>query len=260
MLIQRSNTSAGGGTPKTSRFKVYSTLHTKFAATGIVRQLRALGFSAVYVDKVKVSDGCIYILFNAYSLRVFPKKYILFQTEVNGSHWFSKRYHHIISNALMVWDYCEANMGCYDHRNRIIMNPGISEQIKHDKKIPFLFYGWIEGSDRRQRILAELKKHIPVTVVTDKLGGDMWEILKSAETVINIHYYDHSPFEVFRVNEALSFGCNVISEPPAVEQYSGLVTFTDDLVKSCRKHKYSEKDLSVLDNLNDLKNAILPWL
>jgi hypothetical protein len=75
-----------------------------------------------------------------------------------------------------------------------------------------LFYGWIDGSIRRKWLLNELSKHIKITTVTNKTGEQMWRILQRTWTVVNIHYYNDAPMELFRINEALSHGCNVVSE------------------------------------------------
>lgn len=46
-------------------------------------------------------------------------------------------------------------------------------------------------------------------VVENTLHQQMWDILKRTKVVINIHYYDNSPLELYRLHESISHGCKV---------------------------------------------------
>lgn len=242
---------------RTLRFKVYSPPHTKFAALHLVEQLTKLGHRAKFVSDINKYDPDIHILYNATSLHKFPKKYIVYQTEIHGTHYFNSRYLRIIKGALGVWDYCCDNLHCYQHPKTSIVTPGISIQASAGRDIDFLFYGWIKGSDRRSKILTDLSAHIDFEIVTNKLGSDIWNLLRRTKTVVNIHYYDHSPLEVFRINEALSFGCNVISEGYS-DRYAGIVEFchADEMGKVCKRQSEKSKDLATLENLFEIEAAV----
>lgn len=248
-------------TRKTFRFKVYSPPHTKFAAIHLVEQIKKLGHYAVLTDFIGRNDPFIYILYNATTVKTLPRRYIVYQTEIHGTHFFNSRYAKIIKGAMAVWDYCSENLGSYSHSNVSIVTPGISQQHGVIRDIDFLFYGWMKGSRRREVIVKKLQKQVRLTVVTNKLCADIWEILKRTKTVINVHYYDHSPLEIFRINEALSFGCGVISEGYS-ERYSDSVTFRhySEIVEEAviQKKKFAQKtaDLSKLDNLLEVQAAI----
>ena len=242
---------------KILRFKVYSPPHTKFAALHLVEQLKKLGHNAAFTEKVNITDSSIYVLYNATSLTRFPKKYIVYQTEIHGTHFFNQRYLRIIKGALAVWEYCSDNLHCYNHPKISIVTPGISPQRHGEKDIDLLFYGWIKGSKRRDMILSELLRKTDIEIVTNKLCHDIWGLLKRTKTVINVHYYDHSPLEVFRINEALSFGCDVISEG-YTDRYAGNVMFCDhsEIWEYIKKPVQKSKDLSNLDNLLEVKAAL----
>ncbi len=108
-----------------------------------------------------------------------------------------------------MWDYSEANQHTYKHENKCIVTPGINPQTAEEKTIENLFYGWIEGSKRRKQIIDSLSENIDLKVVTNLTGHEMWNILAKTKKVVNIHYYEDSPLELYRLHEALSFGCEV---------------------------------------------------
>lgn len=192
--------------------KILTVAHCLFEATHMAQKLTEMGHPATIVDGVDIQDESLYIIYNACGMRRMPKNYIVAQTEICGSHWFGPSYHRILRNARAIWDYSQENIQAYHtmNPNVCIVPPGIHPQ-KHMavKDIEFLFYGWITGSPRRRRIVDQLASEMNLTVVTNKLGKAMWEILARARTVINVHYYDHSPLELYRLHESLSFGCDV---------------------------------------------------
>lgn len=229
--------------------KVISNAHTMFAAIHLVQQLRKIGYPASIVDTFDLQDESLYIIYNAVGLRRMPKNYIVQQTEIWHSHFFNKCYFKTLQRARAVWDYSTENFKAYRAIKRTcIVTPGINPQPKAEKDIDYLFYGWIEGSVRRQTIINELKKTCNLTVVTNRVNGEMWDILKHTKTVINIHYYANSPLEVYRINEALSFGCNVLTE---VGLINGLRYST--IRNSDRFFQIFERDL---DNTEEIKHGL----
>lgn len=243
------------------RFKIYSPPHTYFAAGHLADQIRKLGHTAILVEKINTDDDYIYILYCAATLREFPRVYIVYQTEIKYSHWFNDRYLRIIRKAKAIWEYSKGNIDVYKHINNhvSIVTPGVSEQPKKVKTIPFLFYGYINGSQRRIKIIEQLRRTLPMKVVTNSFGGNMSDILRQTKVVINVHYYDHSQLEVFRLNEALSHGCHVVSEG-SDDKYKGLVDFSPSyrLAESAQSvvNVDFKKDLKCLDNLEELRKAI----
>lgn len=192
-------------------FKIITVSHTAFAAAILVSQLEKLGHTAKIVDSIDVRDPDVYIIYNAVGIRRLPKNYIVQQTEIHCSHWFNLGYLRILRNALAVWDYSEQNVKRYEKQNKniSIVTPGVHNVETNGKDIDFLFYGWLKGSERRQRILSEIQKELRVTVIENTLRGTMWDLLKRTKEVINIHYYDNSPLELYRLNESISHGCKV---------------------------------------------------
>lgn len=243
--------------------KVWSTSHCRFAAIHLVEKLRLLGYQAELITTVNTDDPDLHILYNAVNLPAFPKNYIVYQTEISGSHFFNDRYLAIIKNALAVWEYSESNTLSYKHINTSIVTPGINLQPIQQKDISLLFYGWIEGSLRRLSIINKIKKYHDIMVVTNTTGVSMWNILNRTKIVINIHYYDNSPLELFRINEAISHNCMVISEGNS-KRYSDIVFFENDintmtqyLIPAMKSIPYNQPDLSVIDNTKEIRDALL---
>lgn len=243
------------------KFKIHTIRHTLFAANHLVEQLRKLGHEAIMINEFAPNDETIYIIYNAATcLNRLPKNYIVYQTEIGTSYWFKQPYINCIKNALAVWDYSEVNTSAYKHvTSKIaIVTPGINPQPPVEKTILVLFYGWINGSARRALLTKNITPHIPLTIVTNELGNKMWTILAKAKVVINLHYYDNSPLELFRINEALSFGCNVVSEGHS-DRYP-TVSFGKnypELVEKIKEalHKPFEPPIG-LDNLEEIRFGI----
>lgn len=229
-----------------------------FASRLLYKQMVRLGKSVEIVNRIDPKDeSSIWIIYNNSLSWAVPKHYISYQTEQIGTHWFNDRYYERLSKSIAVWEYNAINIDCYNHCNSNIqiVSTGIDLQPKQPKKIPMLFYGAI--SERRKKAIESING---ITVVTDMLGNAIQPILASSKTVINIHYYDRSPLETFRINEALSHHCNVISEHSISgdSDYTDIVTFGDIdelkyLVDMCDK---PTPDLSKFDNLEQIRFAL----
>src|SRR5688572_9300461 len=108
--------------------KILSPKHTLFAAKHMVSQLGKIGLQAQIIDDLDIRDKSLHIIYQASPMYRLPKNYVVMQTEIAGSHWFSNGYRTTIKNALAVWDYSEKNFTAYDHDKRFIVTPGISPQ------------------------------------------------------------------------------------------------------------------------------------
>lgn len=244
-------------------FKIFTPPHTLFAANIICEQLVKLGHKASITDKIN-NDDFIYIIYNASAYKgQLSKKYIVYQTEVASSHWFNADYFATIRGALAVWDYSDKNVQKYArfNKNISIVKVGVSIQPKQVKDIPLTFYGWIKGSHRRSILIEKFQKRFKLNVVTNLTGEAMWNILSRSKIILNVHYYNNSPLEVFRINEALSHGCHVISEIPYSGEYRDYVHFyrTDSelnvLINKVSQMEFNY-DLKPLDNLESVRLAI----
>lgn len=191
--------------------KIISPSHTMFAALILRDQLVKLGYPSTIVNEIDYKDDSIYFIYQSAGLKRLPKRYVVLQTEIATSHWFNSTYLRTLVNAMAVWDYSELNIPRYSRLNKniAIVTPGLKHVEHNGKDITFLFYGWIQGSKRRQSIVSDLKSRYNLMVVENKLTTEMWDILKRTRVVINIHYYDNSPLELYRLHESISHGCEV---------------------------------------------------
>lgn len=246
--------------------KIFSPPHVSFAARILEVYLTDMGHEVTRTNRIDSKDSCLYIIYSSTIKTIHPpKNYIVYNTEVPSSDWFTQKYLNEISGAKAVWDYSIYNTERYKHLNKniSIVTPGVSKQPAQSKDIPIMFYGWTEGSTNRKLALKEIATKYKILTITDRLEHDIWELLHRAKVIVNIHYYDKPPLETFRINEALSFGCHVISERSSEgdERYNNYIQFADthkDFARLLRSAMTSDfdYDLSPLDNYEEIKKAI----
>lgn len=239
-------------------FKIYAPLQMQFASMILCENINRLVRKAEIVNRIDANDDKhIWIMYNNSLSWTVPKHYISYQTEQIGTHWFNDRYYDRLKKSVAVWEYNEINLPAYQHLNNniSIVTPGVKLQPKKVKDIDCLFYG--DLSPRREKALNTMPN---VMVIKKLLGPPMRDLLSRSKTVINIHYYDQSPLEIFRLNEALSHHCNVISEHSlhGDDKYRDIVRFgnINELNQLRRNAGLFNGDLSKFDNFEELKKAL----
>lgn len=251
------------------QFKIHATEGVLFAANVLMSQLWELGHEAEIVSTVNLADETIYIIYCAGTLTHLPKNYIVYQTEYSNSKWFNPRYFEILKGAICIWEHSANNVIVYKRFNPkiAIVSAGIvREKVAPVKDILVLFYGYLIGSDRRRIILDNTihelnRKNINVKVETNLFGNAIWDILKRTKVVVNIHYYPGNTIEQFRINEALSFGCHVVSEKSVFgdEKYKHSILFHDNLAEGVihmLKQPFNYGCLARFDNFEEVKDGL----
>jgi hypothetical protein len=248
------------------QIKIYYRWHIYTAAKHLAEQLCSLGYDAMLVTEVDANDDSLYIIYCAFCIAAFPKNYIVYQTEVAGSKWFDAQYMKILAGAPAVWDYSEDNIKQYADLGRTVstVTPGIAKpqiEITGERDIPLLFYGSL--NERRRNLLATINRYGKIYMAHNLYGEEMYALLKRTKVVLNLHYYRHAPLEVFRINEALSYGCHVVSEPDtaAEDRYLNCVFFARtardfDTAVGKALAKPFNYDLSHLSNTPEIKAAL----
>lgn len=235
-------------------FKIYAPAQMNFAANILMNKIKELGHSCERVPGINKHSNDYYIVYNSAMLKVFPKRLISYQTEQSGTRWFNDRYREILSWSVAVWEYCESNLFEYYNPNISMVKPGIEIQPKVEKDIDVLFYGGI--NERRKNAL----NGIMCMKVDNVWNDDMQKLISRAKTVLNIHYYEPNCFETFRINEALSHNCNVVSEHSlyGIEPYEGIVKFGEinELKDLLKQVETFDHDISHLDNTEQIKEAL----
>ena len=150
------------------------------------------------------------------------------------------------NSAIEVWDYSKKNIQKLKlltlHRY-VPYTPGqyqdirdiMSGFIQTDKRVKYLLYGC--RNQRRDQIIDSLP--FPVLKVGQgysqtAYGPDLWNLLGSTDTVINIHYYQTNPnvMEIYRISECELLGVKVISESGYMDE------------------EYNFSNLTIVENIN----------
>jgi hypothetical protein len=246
--------------------KVYAPVLLKFHAEKLVENLCILGYETEITSEVN-DDDSLYIIYCAFQMRILPKKYIVYQCEQWGSVWFDKWYWQIMNNALQIWEFAENNIAKYpiELESKVFHVPAglINGEIK-EKDIDVVFYGAI--NKHRETVINQIRNNnIHITCIQNKYGEEMKDILSRTKVVLNVHFYEKGHLETFRINEALSCGCNVVSErndkafyPAIYRDFVRFGTNTNELCFAIRNalNNAPKYDLSVLDNTEYIKQAL----
>lgn len=211
------------------KIKIYVRPHVLSAAEILANHLRKLCHDPTIVGDIDPNDVTLHIIYCAFAAPALPKNYIVYQTEVLNSKWFTEDYQHILDGALAIWDYDPRNVLLMPSKAHSVVPPGINPQkTDSTRNIDVMHYGSI--NERRRRLLNEIRDYCCVEIVEDVYGEEMYALLKRAKVVLNLHYYPHAPLEIFRIYEALSYGCHVVSEPTddaTQKRHNGIVYFAE---------------------------------
>jgi hypothetical protein len=163
-------------------------------------------------------------------------KYFIYEIEQLSQEFnlnLMKQFNYLISEPFFEFNYSILNFDYYNSISKTVITPLIDEtnigMINLDKEIDILFVGNV--SPHRTRIIDSIKERgYNISVVNRKVGNELFEIVKKSKIIINIHYYNDSVFEVFRIHDFLAFDCNIISEPPENEKEKYLINVYKDIV------------------------------
>lgn len=198
------------------RVGIIATRHTRFVAQLCAHQLTQAGFCPqIFVDDEALPyEDIPYLIICPQFLRSFPKQYAVFQMEQTvSSRWLTRDYIQILKNANAVFDYSLVNVDYFRRYADIAKKtyylpidfcPDLTRNTEStaQKEYDVLFYG--DVNDRRQAILDELSKEFRIRVVREVFGEPLYEQLRRARLVLNLHYYEGALLETTRLYEVLS--------------------------------------------------------
>ena len=229
-----------------ARWGVLVTTHTMFVGNLIIDKLRSHGWAAeLLTDSPPAFHHDMYIVLCPQMFKRLPprEKRISYQMEQSiSSRWFTQEYLFILHDSLCVLDYSLNNIEFLTFNGiqypKVYYLPiGATDKLNSqprstiEKTIDVLFYGDVQSSPRRQKILRTLQHYFNVQIVDNKFGPEMSNIIRSAKLVINIHYYENALLEMPRIQECLSLGVPVVSESSQDQdnypECAGAVTFFD---------------------------------
>jgi len=124
------------------------------------------------------------------------------------------------------------------------------------KKYDFVFYGDNLSSERRRKFLSRLQKKYKVKICNDVFGDEMYNIIRQARVVVNIHYYDGALLETPRICECISLGVPVLSEGSQDQgeypEFEGAVRYFDEGSVDSMMSAAAQ----MLDDVDFLKQAV----
>lgn len=184
-----------------------------------------------------------------------PDAYIAYQLEQSvSSRWFTEDYIRKLENSYAIFDYSLNNIdflqkkGLY-YQKMYFMPIGYnsayeklhSEEIEEEYDV--LFYGDI-NNERRQKFLSALKEKFKVKIVAEVFGKALYNELRKAKVIVNIHYYEGALLETTRLFECLSLGKMIVSETSSdIDEHQALEKSVDfvpvnDIQKMCERVEY----------------------
>ena len=148
-------------------------------------------------------------------------KWIIYNTEQQGSGWFTDEYNALLQSAKGVWDYSAENAITRPYSK--VVPPGSHARYLRpahtptDPLIDIFFAG--SPHPRRTKILDQLRMTGLVVVDTFGIYGEpLYHLINNSKLCLNMHYYDTGIFEAVRVQELLLQGAAVLSESSAQDE------------------------------------------
>jgi GR25 family glycosyltransferase involved in LPS biosynthesis/glycosyltransferase involved in cell wall biosynthesis len=214
--------------------------HTIHYASILAAELEKLGFISTVELSLKNSLNYQHVfVFCPNVFEEIPDDYIAIQMEQTvSSRWITTEYIQKLSKARLIIDYSTENIDFFlsigfplrqlfyvpvpcgsDTTLGLIPLEFVPEQGRDVKQnaeecVDVLFYG-DTNCERRERLLAQLSSEFRLKSINNIFGYKLWEELKRAKCVVNIHYYEGALLETTRLSECMSFGAPVISEDSA---------------------------------------------
>jgi hypothetical protein len=253
--------------------KVWSPEHLQNHAWSLRQTIMQMGHGIIMADSIYKGDDYLYILYCPQVLNSkFPDDYIVYHTEHAERFLLGNENRRIFENAKMIWCHTPETIvefnRYYPHIKCELVPPGfvIVPKENMDRIYNVTFYGNL--NERRQQVLDMFENNgIKVNVITKLFGEELLKQLLQSKIVLNLHYAHPAPLELFRIHEALSMGCHVVSEKSSTEgfkiDYTSIIHFMNDPYKMILWTKYlldnqikSNFDIMKLDNRPYLKEAM----
>lgn len=247
-------------------FKIQTTKYLLNIANSLRSMLYGMKFSAEVMSSEEISreiereiPGVHYIFLCIGHMFHLPKKskYYIYNLEQVNYHpdfpllgLVDNRAEFIntaFKNATNIFDYSEMNITNYpeDFKNKALYLPVPLEEnpkIISEKEYDVLFFGGL--NDRRKKILEYLKKDMNIRVVTNVFGEELYDMIKKARIVLNIHFKGESLLETARIYDCIRHSTPLIISEESIdkavmEEYKDIVNFVPVI----------KEDLSNMDEL-----------
>ncbi|MBA8842462.1 hypothetical protein FHW02_000478 [Ochrobactrum sp. RH1CCR137] len=247
---------------------IMCTPHTLFIANAISSRLSIHGIaSEVLTGPLEDFNHEFYIVLCPQMFAQLPpaNKRVVFQLEQSvSSRWFTPEYIKILKESLGVLEYSLSNIDFLARKGveypKVHYLPIGTVQRCFEgemlKKYDFVFYGDNLSSERRRKFLSRLQKKYKVKICNDVFGDEMYNIIRHARVVVNIHYYDGALLETPRICECISLGVPVLSEGSQDQgeypEFEGAVRYFDEGSVDSMMSAAAQ----MLDDVDFLKQAV----
>lgn len=224
---------------------ILTTAHCLFVAELIARQLSRIGVrSQILFEKPPQGFARVpHFVICPQMFAELPELYVAFQMEQTvSSRWLTERYLNVLEHSFAVFDYSQVNLGYFtsnglSYRQMYFMPIGYMDKYPArrpprtpEKEYEVLFYG-DATNERRKAFIARIEQKYPVKVIGNLFGEALYEELRKAKVLINIHYYEGALLETTRIYESLSLDCLIVSESSVDmgehENLEGIVDFVE---------------------------------
>lgn len=220
-------TTEGIEPPEVGTFLITTLPHTMFVAEMIRDVLDAAGYKpTISLDTNNWERFERRIVLCPQWFTPLPDDYIAFQMEQSiANHWFTPNYFATLKQASIILDYASQNIphllaNGIDPKKLyftpLSFNKRQIEQLPQREASPHtdqyvLFFGE-ENCARRRTLLAALRQHFNVKVLTNTFGEKLEAEIRGAACVINIHFYENALLETTRIYQVLSLATPIVSE------------------------------------------------
>ena len=227
-----------------NRIDIISVQHTAYVARLLQGILWDAGLECnLYLQEPEQFENIPYIMICPQNFKHFPPLYIAYQMEQTiNSRWLTEEYMEILHNAYAILDYSLENINFFSNdptlASKLFYLPvDVCEDMlkgneqNQEKEYDILFYG-SPYIDRRQEFLQKIGEKHDLRIICDKFGPALYEEMRKAKLVINVHYYQDALLETTRLYETLSASdCLIVSErsgdPVEEERLEDIVDFTE---------------------------------
>jgi len=230
--------------------------------------LKNLNITIKLSETVDISSNNLHILLFTNNIQTMPKRYIIYQLEqLNKSSYIADNVLNNIKNSLITFDYSMINYNNYDEeirKNVRLQNLPIQNILldyKPDYSYDIIFFGLM--NERRKKILDKLfSQKFIVAQTSDMFGDNIYEHIKKAKIVLNLHYYENALLEKVRLNEILKYNTLIISEHTNhicddVSDYKDDVFFIDNIENNLSNmHLLINKIKDCITNFDFYKSKI----
>jgi|SaaInlStandDraft_4_1057021.scaffolds.fasta_scaffold01651_2 hypothetical protein len=226
--------------------KIYTPRRTLWIAHMLKKTLMKNNIKSIITRDIQFDDDLLYILLCCQQIKLFPKKYMVYQLEqVMKSDYFNISYINAINDSIYTFDYSLLNIRNLINeygvnKNKLVHLPIPVETniITAEHSYDIIFYGTL--NDRRRAIINKLQTRYSVLIITNKFGNELLDEIKKGKIIVNLHYFKSAILETARLNESLQFQNIIISE------------FPDD--NDPNKHAYDEHIYFINEISDDLSN------